>query len=204
MYTKQIIFFFKIFEAILIAAIFGLFSYTLQNQNLLFQTYEIGLKFGTFSLFALAATLTPGILKRLGLFRSLMIMLTPFKRHMGITSYLLALGHYFLVTLLPSIATNTFPPVITTASFFGFMGFLTLTPLFITSNDFALKKLGRNWGRLHKLVYLAGIFILVHVTLQLDTTTLIAFPILVLEIASYIKLWFFGPKLNPPAQVTNS
>ena len=45
------------------------------------------------------------------------------------------------------------------------MGFLTLvllTPLAITSNQWAVRKLGRRWVLLHKLVYLIACTAVVH------------------------------------------
>ena len=37
----------------------------------------------------------------------------------------------------------------------GFAAWLTLLPLALTSNRYSLKKLGRRWAKLHKLVYLS-------------------------------------------------
>jgi sulfoxide reductase heme-binding subunit YedZ len=36
---------------------------------------------------------------------------------------------------------------------FGFTAFLLLTPLAVTSNQWSMKKLGKQWKRLHQLVY---------------------------------------------------
>jgi len=44
----------------------------------------------------------------------------------------------------------------------GFSAFLILLPLAITSTKGWMKRLGRNWKRLHQLVYLAGIFAVLH------------------------------------------
>jgi methionine sulfoxide reductase heme-binding subunit len=44
----------------------------------------------------------------------------------------------------------------------GFAAFLILLPLAITSTKGWMKRLGRNWKRLHQLVYLAGIFAVLH------------------------------------------
>ena len=43
----------------------------------------------------------------------------------------------------------------------GFLAMLLLWPLALTSNNAAMKKLGRNWSRLHRLIYpIAGLAIL--------------------------------------------
>ena len=44
----------------------------------------------------------------------------------------------------------------------GFIAWLLLLPLAITSNQWMMRKLKRNWQKLHKLVYLIGILAVVH------------------------------------------
>ena len=44
----------------------------------------------------------------------------------------------------------------------GFSAFLLLVPLALTSNDFMLRKLGRRWSVLHRLIYLIAILALLH------------------------------------------
>jgi len=44
----------------------------------------------------------------------------------------------------------------------GFAAALTLLPLAITSTKGWMKRLGKNWKRLHRLVYLAGILAVIH------------------------------------------
>ena len=46
----------------------------------------------------------------------------------------------------------------------GFIAFLLLIPLAATSTKWAMRKLGKNWKRLHKLVYLIGILGIIHFT----------------------------------------
>ncbi|TDR39155.1 sulfoxide reductase heme-binding subunit YedZ [Tahibacter aquaticus] len=44
----------------------------------------------------------------------------------------------------------------------GFSAWLLMLPLAITSTRGMMRRLGRNWGRLHKLVYLVGICAVLH------------------------------------------
>lgn len=48
----------------------------------------------------------------------------------------------------------------------GFAAFLCLLPLAVTSTRGWVKRLGRNWGLLHRLAYLAGLLAVVHFALQ--------------------------------------
>ncbi|MCB8922325.1 MAG: sulfoxide reductase heme-binding subunit YedZ [Ardenticatenaceae bacterium] len=44
----------------------------------------------------------------------------------------------------------------------GLAAFLILLPLALTSSKWSMRKLGKNWKRLHKWVYLAGVLAVVH------------------------------------------
>lgn len=44
----------------------------------------------------------------------------------------------------------------------GFAAFLLLLPLAFTSTKGSMRRLGKKWKRLHKLVYLAGLLVVVH------------------------------------------
>src|SRR3989344_800040 len=198
MNPKLIIRLFQIAELVVAAFIVILFSLALSNQPLILLSFDLGRKFGVASLLLLGATLTPGILKRLGIIRPLMILLNPYKRHLGISTYISALGHYLLVTLLPSLALRSFPPPLTQVSLFGLLAFLTMTPLFLTSNDYSIRLLKKNWARLHKLVYLAALLILFHLIFQFNNKAVIALTILIFEAVSYLKLWAQKPASPPP------
>jgi methionine sulfoxide reductase heme-binding subunit len=49
----------------------------------------------------------------------------------------------------------------------GLTGMIILTLLAVTSNRWSMKQLGRNWKRLHRFVYLAGITVVTHSMLAL-------------------------------------
>ena len=44
----------------------------------------------------------------------------------------------------------------------GFAAFVLLVPLAATSTKWAMRKLGKNWKKLHRLVYLVGILAVIH------------------------------------------
>jgi sulfoxide reductase heme-binding subunit YedZ len=47
---------------------------------------------------------------------------------------------------------------------FGLIGLIILTSMALTSTRWAMKRLGKNWKRLHRLVYIAGVAIIIHAT----------------------------------------
>lgn len=68
----------------------------------------------------------------------------------------LVFDHFFnLQTILEDVFER---PYIT----LGFSAFLLLIPLAVTSTNAMMKRLGRNWQRLHRLVYLIGILAVLH------------------------------------------
>ena len=77
----------------------------------------------------------------------------------------------------------------------GMTGFLLLIPLALTSNKVMMKRLGRNWQRLHRLVYVIGVCGVLHyfwlVKADLYWPTLYAailFVLLAVRVAKYCKL----------------
>lgn len=48
----------------------------------------------------------------------------------------------------------------------GFLGLIGLIALAITSTDAMIRRLGHNWGRLHRLAYAIGVIAVVHFALQ--------------------------------------
>lgn len=50
---------------------------------------------------------------------------------------------------------------------FGVFGFLIITILAITSPNYAKKKLGKNWKKIHRLIYFSAVFAVIHYLWQL-------------------------------------
>ena len=116
---------------------------------------------GDWSLRFLLLTLAVTPLRRLSGWNWLM----KFRRMLGLFAFFyvcLHLGVYLIFdqffdpsAILEDIAKR---PYITV----GFAGFLLLIPLAATSTNGMIKRLGRNWQRLHRLVYLIGMLGVVH------------------------------------------
>ena len=77
----------------------------------------------------------------------------------------------------------------------GMAAFLLLTPLALTSNKFAMKRLGRRWGLLHKAVYLIGILAVVHYwwLVKKDLTQPIIYALVIAALLGW-RLWKRGQR----------
>ena len=91
--------------------------------------------------------------------------LQPLRRLLGLYAFLYVCLHlgifagidyaFNLRLLLDGIVNNPYVVV-------GFTAFLLLIPLAATSTKASMRRLGKNWKRLHKLVYLVGILAIWH------------------------------------------
>lgn len=74
----------------------------------------------------------------------------------------------------------------------GFIAFLLLIPLALTSTDAMVRRLGKRWGRLHRLIYLAtGLGILHYLMVQkLDLRVGIPYA----AVFGALMLWRVGPR----------
>lgn len=63
---------------------------------------------------------------------------------------------------------------------FGFFALLLTLPLLLTSNLWAMKKMGRSWKTLHKSIYIIVILVVIHIVLQKYTREFDIMPVLIL------------------------
>lgn len=116
---------------------------------------------GIWALRFLLATLAITPLRRLTGWNALI----RFRRMLGLFAFFFASVHlaiYLIVDLggfwsqiLVEIAKKPFVTV-------GFLAWLLMIPLAITSTKGMMRRLGRNWQRLHRLIYLSGLFAALH------------------------------------------
>ena len=115
-----------------------------------------------------------------------------YRRHLGISMFLLAFIHQSLSRVLPIIVRFGIGPELMNAAPYELMGTLTLAllfPLWITSNDVSMKILGKNWKRLHALTYVALFFLFLHVVLLSSNWALPGILFLGLEVLSWVVFW---------------
>jgi len=185
--SPQIIPLFKyLYFAIIIFLIFGANSYIQKGQIDQF-FYTSGVYFGRTALTLLGIVVLPGILGRLGLEIKLTRIITLFSRQLGILVFVLAFSHYQLVRGI-SIYTGQIPlfprPIF---EIMGTSALFLLFFMFLTSNNFSQKKLGKNWKRLHRVVYLILWLLVLHTGLQrISIWSLFIFTFAILELASLI------------------
>ena len=82
-------------------------------------------------------------------------------RWIGIYTFIFALIHVLLV-LNFFFAWDIVTAMQDQYRFIGGIAFLILAAMAATSNDAAVRKIGRNWKRLHRLVYIALLLVIIH------------------------------------------
>jgi methionine sulfoxide reductase heme-binding subunit len=83
------------------------------------------------------------------------------RRAIGVLSFFLALGHGYLLVQKRDI--DFLDPTTFIVYIQGISTFIVFTMLAITSNDWSIKRLKKNWKRLHNLTYLAMFLLTWHV-----------------------------------------
>ena len=104
----------------------------------------------------------PGILGRFRMRHPLITIGMSFRRQVGISSFLLGFAHALLVYIVPAIGTGTIFLALSAYVVFGILALVIFFLLFLTSNDFSTRFLGKRWKLLHRSVYRAYWLIFLH------------------------------------------
>lgn len=129
--------------------------------------YNLGRHFGQAALVLLETVVLPGILGRFGVEIRLTRLITVFRRQLGNLVFILAFSHYHLVRGVPRlIGLFPFFPPYQLFEYFGTISLFLLFFMFLTSNNFSVKKLGKWWKRLHRVVYIVLWLLVLHTGLQ--------------------------------------
>lgn len=151
--------------------------------------YDLGGKFGSLAALSFLVTITPGIAKRFGIHHKIFNIIQTFRRHIGIMTFLLVLTHYAILRLIPLMTWQSFviPPIRETL---GFVAFVMMFLMFLTSNDFSTRRFGSWWGRIHKLAYVIVWLVFVHVAFaEIGPISLLLGIFALAEWASLIYFW---------------
>ncbi len=124
-------------------------------------------------------------------------VLVRFRRMLGLYVFFYATLHFsaYLVLDLRGYWTQIFEeiakrPYITV----GFAAWLLLVPLAITSTQAAIRRLGRNWARLHRLVYVIAVLAVLHFWWLVKSD--VREPLLYAAILTVLLAWRLGRKLR--------
>lgn len=157
---------------------------------------EYGKKAGTIALTLFIVTLIPSIIQRFGLAKQLNLivkLILPVRRQFGILMFMFAFTHYLAMKVIPTLQFKL-PPSLPLYQAFGLAAIILTLPLFLTSNNWATRKLKSNWKKLHRLTYVIGWLIFGHVLLgglgsegEISLQAIVIGIVMVLEVASLIK-----------------
>lgn len=170
-----------------------LLIFTVMGQYFL----QFGLLAGKTAIIFLILTGIPGILRRFKINLKISSLLMLFRRQLGLTVYFLVLFHYMMVRF---DARTFFNPQFVLFEWMGFIAFNCLTIMFLTSNEFSVRTLGKWWKWIHRLFYVIVWLVFTHVMLQGLSIWSISIGILaVTEVLSYI--YYFTHRIEQPPKV---
>ena len=102
------------------------------------------------------------------------VNLIAYRRALGLLAFYYVLAHFTVyLTLDRGLMFSTIIDDIVKRPYItlGMAGLVMLIPLAFTSNRWSIRKLGRNWTRLHRLVYPILIVAILHYALSLKVVT---------------------------------
>lgn len=160
------------------------------NPNFAWVLINFSAPLGTLSLLLFCLTLVPGMITRLRWLPAITLpvaaLITPFRRHLGILMFLVAFVHFFVATSLPSLAVGIFPPRLRPFEAIGMIAWISLLPVWLTSNDFSMKRLGAKWKAVQRLTYFSIWLIIAHVALVGKPLAALVAVVALLEITSWV------------------
>lgn len=155
--------------------------------------------FGRIALLVLLIVITPGILGRFNIQVRVSRVITLYRRRLGILVFLLAFTHFNLI-ILPRV--SGVEPFVFPFPLFQMMGLYALVILFfmfLTSNNFSQRRLGKWWKNLHRLIYAVVLLILIHTALQrVSIWSILAGIFFVLEISSLAFAYVLSRPFSNP------
>lgn len=110
------------------------------------------------------------------------------RKSAGLWSFAFAVAHLFFYW--QSVEGQFWVSLTQPFILWGLTGFAILTVLALTSNRWAMRRLKKNWKRVHRFVYLAAVIVIVHAVLaaQSSKKVLLFDPDAQIELAIYFLL----------------
>lgn len=187
-------FFFLTYAICVFLIVLGFYLFK-ENPDLYIVLYSLAGKVGTIALVLFLGALLPGIFQRFKFLPLVSASIVLFRRQIGILMFFCALVHSMYISTIPAIMSgitslDELPPNALT----GMLTIIILFPVWITSNDISQKKLGKFWKTIQRLTYFAMITIFFHVAMIEKSAAVLTITVFALEIASWVKIWFFTSK----------
>ena len=117
------------------------------------------------------------------------------RRYIGVAAWIYGLLHFACHVLYEGGWVGLLRSFSKPFIWFGFAGLTILTVLALTSNKWAMRALGGNWKRLHRLAYVAAAILLFHQSIagkgHWHIARWLLFSLLALEIARIVKTLVF-------------
>lgn len=92
-------------------------------------------------------------------------IIRPLRKPLGLYAFLYVTIHFSIFAVIDyglELRTVWEEIVLRRYALVGFAAFLILIPLALTSTKWAQRKMGKNWKKLHRLVYLAAVLAIIH------------------------------------------
>ena len=149
----------------------------------------------TVALVLFSLTLLPGIFQRFKIFPLFSASIILFRRQLGILMFVVAMTHSFYISTIPAIMTAKLgPEFMGKTEILGTLSLMILLPVWLTSNDFSMRKFGKFWKTIQRLTYFALIVIFFHVAQTSANKSALLFIVIFLEFLSWAKVWFYNKK----------
>ena len=178
-------------------------TYSIYNDQEFYNIFaENRAWFGRAALLVLLIVITPGILGRFNIQIKITRVITLYRRRLGILVFMLAFTHYHIISLPKLVGTE--PNVLPLFQIFGLTALVILFVMFLTSNNFSQRRLGKWWKRLHRLIYVVVLLILIHTLMQrVSIWSILAGIFFVLEVSSLAYAYIKGGGFGNPALKTH-
>lgn len=182
--TKIISLFKLLYLVLFVFLIFG--GYNIYAQTDLFALfYSLAVSFGRIGLVLYCITTVPGISRRFKIQHRLIQIIMIFRRYIGIMVFLSITIHYWFQRGISIFFMGELTQY-ATFELVGVFAYFLLLFMFMTSNDFSTKHMGKWWGRLHMVTYVVVWLVFFHTFLQrISLWSILAVTTLFLQMASW-------------------
>ena len=111
------------------------------------------------------------------------------RRNVGVAVFIYTTVHFFCFIAKKGLSFNTLLYALHPIIIPGELAFLIFLALAVTSNDYFVKRMGKDWMRLHKKVYYAEGLVFLHMILQKQNVQILALSLFIpLVILQYCRI----------------